>query len=240
MAVGAQSKDIKSITTRLVVHLVSQLVVRWGVELHFREREMRCIVYHTQRLEAVGSRVHNGGLASIEGSLCLCTQWLSVPVLKILNIWKSFAYNLKMMMEQHPVTSYIALWLHQCTLTFKGLCNKAGWLSLARFGVIESSAKSLDVVAIHNDSVESEGLHPCTIDVYIVLKSRRLALAETIDVDDSHQVIKLVVTGEGSCLPHTPLCTLSVPHDAIHTVAADIQEVELSVFMRDRKLRLAH
>lgn len=56
--------------------------------------------------------------------------------------------------------------------------------------------------------------------VQLMLQHRRVALTQTVHVEDSHQVIQLIVRREHERLPHAALGRLSVAHQAIHTIAA--------------------
>lgn len=49
-----------------------------------------------------------------------------------------------------------------------------------------------DFVAIHDDGVPTEGLSTSLVGVEVVLQTGGLALAQTIHVEDRHQVVKFV------------------------------------------------
>ena len=101
---------------------------------------------------------------------------------------------------------------------------------------MESPADSLDIVTVHNDGVPPESGHPGTIDLHIVLEGGRLALSQTVHVDDSNQIVKFVVAGEGGSLPDATLGTLTVPHHTVDTVAGVVKgEREGKYVMQDNK-----
>lgn len=54
----------------------------------------------------------------------------------------------------------------------------------------------------------------------MVLQRSRLALTQTVNVQDGHQVVQLIVGGEGHGLPHRALRQLSITQQAEHPVAA--------------------
>ena len=45
-------------------------------------------------------------------------------------------------------------------------------------------------------------------------------LAETIDVDDSAEVVQLIVAGKGHGLPYVALHALAVTHEAVSSIAS--------------------
>lgn len=55
----------------------------------------------------------------------------------------------------------------------------------------------------------------------MVLQRRRVALAQPVDVQDGHQVVQLVVGGEGHRLPHGALGELAIAEQAEDPVAAE-------------------
>ncbi|TNN60285.1 hypothetical protein EYF80_029450 [Liparis tanakae] len=55
--------------------------------------------------------------------------------------------------------------------------------------------------------------------LHMVLKWSRVALTQTVDVQDGHQVVQLVVGGEGHGLPHRALGHLSITKQAEHPIA---------------------
>jgi len=64
-----------------------------------------------------------------------------------------------------------------------------------------------------------EGFAALAVDLHVVLQGRRLALAQPVDVHYGHQVVQLVVRGEGHGLPDGALRALAVAHHAVHAVA---------------------
>lgn len=47
-----------------------------------------------------------------------------------------------------------------------------------------------------------EGLAALAVRLHVMLQRGRLALSQSVDVQDRHQVIQLVVGGKGHGLPH--------------------------------------
>lgn len=56
-----------------------------------------------------------------------------------------------------------------------------------------------------------------------MLQRRRVALAQSVDVQDGHQVVQLVVGGEGHGLPHGALGELAIAQQAEDPVAAQTE-----------------
>ena len=104
-------------------------------------------------------------------------------------------------------------------LTFVSLADQASWLVLAVLGIIESTAKALHVMAVHNDCIEAKSSHPISVDFHLMTQSSGLALTKTVDIQDGHEVVQLVVAGKGSRLPNTALSGLTITHHAEHTIA---------------------
>lgn len=67
------------------------------------------------------------------------------------------------------------------------------------------------------------------IFLYMMLQGCRVTLAQTVDVHDGHQVVKLVVGGERHGLPDSTLRHLTIPQQAVHTIT----EVESRVRLHD-------
>ena len=61
--------------------------------------------------------------------------------------------------------------------------------------------------------------HNLSLGVSRVFQSLVKMGGSPVDVDNGNQVVQFVVGGEGSCLPHTALSSLSVSHHAVHSVA---------------------
>ena len=70
-------------------YLVAKFVVGGLTEADRRESEMRGIVDNLEWFETVVTRVDNELLTGLNSRLALGPQGLSVPVLKVLNIWES-------------------------------------------------------------------------------------------------------------------------------------------------------
>ena len=64
-----------------------------------------------------------------------------------------------------------------------------------------------------------EGLEPVLVCVQVVLVGGGLALSQAVYVKDGHQVVQLVVAGEGKGLPDGSLGALPITDQAVHTVA---------------------
>ena len=84
---------------------------------------------------------------------------------------------------------------------------------------MEGLADGFNVMAVHNNGMPSERLHPGTVDVDVVLEGGGLALSESVHVDDSNEVVKTVVASKGGSLPDTTLGTLPITHHTVDTVA---------------------
>lgn len=65
-----------------------------------------------------------------------------------------------------------------------------------------------------------EGLTASLVFLHVVLQGSRLTLAQPVDVQDSHQVVELVVGGEGHGLPHRALRQLSIAQQTVDSVTA--------------------
>lgn len=66
-----------------------------------------------------------------------------------------------------------------------------------------------------------KGLTAPLVLLHVVLEWRRVALTQAVDVQDGHQVVQLVVRGEGHRLPHGAFGELAITQQAEHPVAAE-------------------
>lgn len=65
-----------------------------------------------------------------------------------------------------------------------------------------------------------KSLTAALIFLHMVLQRSWITLTQTVDVQDGHQVVQLIVGGEGHGLPHRALRQLSIPQQAEHPVTA--------------------
>lgn len=65
-----------------------------------------------------------------------------------------------------------------------------------------------------------KGFTALAVGLHVVPQGRRLTLSKTVDIHDGHQVVELVVGGEGHGLPHRALWALAITEHAVHTVTA--------------------
>ena len=86
-----------------------------------------------------------------------------------------------------------------------------------------SSARQKGAQSNNTTDNSPERLQPLLVRLHVMLQRRWLALAQAIDVKDSHQVVELVETCEVERLPNAAFCTLSVPDHTVHTVATASQ-----------------
>lgn len=63
-----------------------------------------------------------------------------------------------------------------------------------------------------------KSLQPLVVDVHSMLKRRRFALSEAVDIKHRNQVVQLIVTGKVQRLPHGPLGTLSVTEQTVDAI----------------------
>lgn len=83
---------------------------------------------------------------------------------------------------------------------------------------------SLKVIVVDRQSSEISALLPESFAAFLIflhmmLQGCRVTLAQTVDVHDGHQVVQLVVGGEWHGLPDSTLWHLTIPHQAVHTIA---------------------
>lgn len=83
-----------------------------------------------------------------------------------------------------------------------------------------SSTYKITFTAHQPAQCSPEGLTAPLVLLHVVLEWRRVALTQAVDVQDGHQVVQLVVRGEGHRLPHGAFGELAVAHQAEHPVAA--------------------
>ncbi len=103
--------------------------------------------------------------------------------------------------------------------SLEGLHDESHRLALDGAGSGEGLHELLNIVAVDDDGMPTEGLSALLVGVKIVLQAGGLALAKTVDVKDGNQVVELVVRREGHGFPDATLRRLTVTNDAIHTVA---------------------
>jgi hypothetical protein len=81
----------------------------------------------------------------------------------------------------------------------------------------------INVVPVDFLCAPAEGFEPLFVNVQVVAESGGLALAEPIDVDDGHQVVQLIDSGQGSGLPHSAFGAFAVPEQDIGAVIQVVQ-----------------
>ena len=126
----------------------------------------------------------------------------------------------RLLAERLAVPRLVVLDLRK-ELALEGLGDDARGLALVRGSLVQRVRDGRDVVAVDDERVPAEGLGALAVHLDVVLVHGRLALAETIHIDDVHQVVELVVAGERHRLPHAALGTLAITADAVHSIADD-------------------
>ena len=76
---------------------------------------------------------------------------------------------------------------------------------------------------IHHDGVKSERRRSLPVRLHIVLQRSLLALPQPVDVEDGHQVVQLVVSGERHGLPDGALGALAVSDQAVGAVGGLVE-----------------
>lgn len=75
-----------------------------------------------------------------------------------------------------------------------------------------------------------KGLTAGLVFLHMVLQWSRVALTQPVDVQDGHQVVQLIVGGEGHGLPHRALRQLSITQQAEHPVTAYTADIRINHF----------
>lgn len=86
--------------------------------------------------------------------------------------------------------------------------------------IIRSSLDSLFLQVMSWDKCTCwpKGFTTFAVDLHVVLQRRWLTLTKPINIQDSHQVVQLVVGTKGHGLPNWALWALAISQHAVHTI----------------------
>ena len=83
---------------------------------------------------------------------------------------------------------------------------------------MEGLAKFDNIVSVHNHRVESKALQSLAILFHVMLQRCGVTLAQSVDVEDGAEVVKLVEAGKVERLPDVSLHRLAISNEAVGAV----------------------